>query len=211
MKKSKENSEHYYWGDNCSGWHLVKSEKLSVIEELMPPNTSEKEHYHNFSEQYFYILKGTAIFEIEGENIRVNTGEGIHIKPQIVHRISNKEIIDLEFIVISQPTTRGDRETEPSQLKELNLNGKKFKSISCSENGEVSSSTIFEYRQKGSIIWATYEGGEILFGTLSGKMAKDKLIFNYQNQNLDGNFKTGKCQSLVELKGGKLILKENWE
>jgi len=92
MKKSKENSEHYYWGDNCSGWHLVKSNRLSVIEELMPANTSEEKHYHNFSEQYFYILNGTATFEIEGKTIEVKKGEGIHIKPQIVHQISNEEI-----------------------------------------------------------------------------------------------------------------------
>ena len=211
MKKSKENSEHYYWGNNCNGWHLVKTRELSIIEELMPPNTSEKKHYHNFSEQYFYILNGTAVFEIEEETIKVNKGEGIHIKPQIVHRISNEDMIDLEFIVISHPTTRGYRETEPSQIKELNLNGKIFKSISNSENGEISTSTVFEYRQKGNIIWATYKGGEIVFGTLSGKIEKDNLIFNYQHQNLDGVFKTGKCQSLLEVKGGKLILNEKWE
>ena len=211
MKKSKENSEHYYWGDNCSGWHLVKSNRLSVIEELMPANTSEEKHYHNFSEQYFYILNGTATFEIEGKTIEVKKGEGIHIKPQIVHQISNEEITDLEFIVISQPTTRGDRETEPSQTEELNLNGKKFKSISNSKNGEISSSTIFEYRQNGNIIWATYQGGEIIFGTLSGKIENENLIFNYQHQNFNGELKTGKCESLVEVKDGKLILNENWE
>ena len=42
MKKSKENSEHYKWGDNCSGWHLVKTQSLSVIEELMPPKNSRE-------------------------------------------------------------------------------------------------------------------------------------------------------------------------
>jgi|TARA_B110000261_G_C12926766_1_gene294785 hypothetical protein len=53
MKKSKENSEHYNWGNNCSGWYLVKSESLSVIEELMPPKTHEIKHYHNNSQQFF--------------------------------------------------------------------------------------------------------------------------------------------------------------
>ena len=45
MKTSKRNSEHYHWGNNCSGWHLVKSENLSIIEELMPPNTLEKKRF----------------------------------------------------------------------------------------------------------------------------------------------------------------------
>jgi len=26
-----ENAEHYSWGDNCDGWHFVKSDHLSII------------------------------------------------------------------------------------------------------------------------------------------------------------------------------------
>ena len=35
---SRENAEHYVWGEICDGWHLVKDAKLSVIEEQMVPN-----------------------------------------------------------------------------------------------------------------------------------------------------------------------------
>jgi len=109
MKKSKENSEHYKWGDNCDGWHLVKTKDLSIIEELMPPKTSEKRHYHKESQQFFKILKGKATFEIEDKIVEVVEGKGIHIKPKIKHRILNEQSENLEFLVISQPTTRGDR------------------------------------------------------------------------------------------------------
>lgn len=112
MKISKENSEHYNWGDNCSGWHLVKSQKLSVIEESMPPLTLEQKHYHEKAQQFFRILKGTATFEIEDSIITVNEGDGIHIPPMTKHRIRNDQTEDLEFIVISEPTTRGDRFNE---------------------------------------------------------------------------------------------------
>ena len=112
MKKTKQNSEHYNWGDNCSGWHLVKSKNLSIIEELMPPNTKETKHYHNYSEQFFQILKGKATFEIENEIFEVNAGEGMHILPKTIHNIRNDQSTDLEFIVVSQPTTRGDRYEE---------------------------------------------------------------------------------------------------
>ncbi len=61
MKKSKENSEHYYWVANCSGCHSVKSQNLSVIEELMPSNTAEKKHFHSSAQQFFRILSGKAI------------------------------------------------------------------------------------------------------------------------------------------------------
>ena len=112
MKKSKENSEHYNWGDNCSGWHLVQSPSLSVIEELMPPKTKEKRHYHNFAQQFFRILSGKATFEIEDKIVEIDKGNGIHIPPKTKHRIQNDQSEDLEFIVISEPTSRGDRYEE---------------------------------------------------------------------------------------------------
>jgi mannose-6-phosphate isomerase-like protein (cupin superfamily) len=117
MKKSKENSEHYNWGNNCSGWHLVKSESLSVIEELMPPKTQEKKHYHNNSQQFFRILNGKATFEIDNEIIEVESGNGIHIPPKVKHQIRNDQSVNLEFIVISEPTTRGDRFNELDEQK----------------------------------------------------------------------------------------------
>ena len=93
----------------------------------------------------------------------------------------------------------------------MNLNGKRFKSVSNSDNGEVSSETLFDYRQNGSVVWATYQGGEILFGTLSGRIEGNKLTFTYQHQNLQGAFKTGRCNSVAERKEGKLYLKEKWQ
>ncbi|MEZ4874156.1 MAG: cupin domain-containing protein [Flavobacteriaceae bacterium] len=109
MKKTKENSEHYLWGAQCSGWHLVKTPTLSVIEESMPPGAQEQYHYHKDAQQFFRILKGRATFEVEGEIIEVNAGEGIHIPPKVTHRIRNDQSEDLEFMVISEPTSRGDR------------------------------------------------------------------------------------------------------
>ncbi|MEX0361540.1 MAG: cupin domain-containing protein [Allomuricauda sp.] len=114
MITSKENSEHYFWGDKCSGWHLLKTESLSIIEELMPPNTREKEHYHQHAQQFFRILKGTATFEIANELVQVPAGSGIHIPSGTIHRIRNDQLENLEFLVISEPNTRGDRIEDPS-------------------------------------------------------------------------------------------------
>ena len=94
---------------------------------------------------------------------------------------------------------------------QYNIHGKIFKAASNSLNGEVNNSTRFEYRQKGKIVWATYEGGDILFGTLSGKISGNQLEFLYQHQNLEGKFKTGKCKSHIEIKEGKYWLYEVWQ
>lgn len=109
MKKSVANSEHYKWGGNCDGWHLLKSESLSVISEKMPPGTSEVLHYHSKSQQVFYILSGEGTFEIEQETVTVGTNESLHIPVKTWHRINNKSNADLTFLVISEPKAQGDR------------------------------------------------------------------------------------------------------
>jgi mannose-6-phosphate isomerase-like protein (cupin superfamily) len=109
MKISKTNAEHYIWGDNCDGWHLVKNSDLSIIHERMPPNTYEVRHYHNFSRQFFFVLSGTATLEVNGEHIRLNPQEGYEVPPFVPHQIFNESNFELEIIVTSQPNSKGDR------------------------------------------------------------------------------------------------------
>lgn len=221
MILSKQNTKHYFWGEKCSGWHFVQSQDLHIIEELMPPNTSETKHYHNIAQQFFYILKGVATFEIEAETYEIKEREGVHILPNIRHQIKNITNQNLEFLVISQPTTRGDRIHNLSfahrsfgvncSHKKINLNGKKFKALHNSENGEVGAETVFHYRQKDDVIWATYEGGTIKFGTLSGQTIDNQLIFNYQHQNMEGEFLTGKCETVIKIIDNQIQLHEIWQ
>ena len=107
---SKHNAlEHYKWGNNCDGWNFVKEDSLSIKQELMPANTFEQLHYHKHSQQFFFIIKGEASFEIEDETLLLKQGDGIHIKAGMKHRIKNISNNDLEFILCSQPSTTNDR------------------------------------------------------------------------------------------------------
>ena len=56
MSISRETAELYTWGNGCDGWHLVKDPSLSVIEERMPPGTSEVRHYHQRAQQSLFCL-----------------------------------------------------------------------------------------------------------------------------------------------------------
>ena len=109
MIKSISNSEHYKWGSNCDGWHLLKTETLSVIQEKMPAATSEQLHFHTNAQQLFYILKGTATFIVEAETLILKAGESIHIEKGRKHCIANHSKLDLEFLVISEPKAHFDR------------------------------------------------------------------------------------------------------
>ncbi|EKM0526804.1 cupin domain-containing protein [Cronobacter turicensis] len=109
MKISKANAEHYLWGGDCDGWHLVKSQGLSVIHERMPGGRAEQRHYHEQSRQCFFVLSGVLTMELNGERVTLTSGEAIEIPPQAPHQARNDGQEAVEFLVISQPTTRGDR------------------------------------------------------------------------------------------------------
>ncbi len=109
MKITIHNSQQYTWGGSCKGWHLVNNKMLSVILETMPPGTKEVRHRHSTCQQFFYILKGEATFVIEDEELKIKKDEGVHIKPNMMHQIMNHTDKEIEFIVVSQPHSHGDR------------------------------------------------------------------------------------------------------
>ena len=95
----------------------------------------------------------------------------------------------------------------------IDLDNKIFQAKSNSENGEVSKATKFHYHQDGIIIWAEYQGGSILKGSLIGKIIEDKYLeFVYHHINDQEELLTGKCKSYPEiLDDGKILLKEFWQ
>jgi mannose-6-phosphate isomerase-like protein (cupin superfamily) len=101
--------DHYTWGDDCHGWTFVDTEALSVKQELMPPDTAERLHYHEKATQLFFILKGRATFSIDGTVMEVREQQGIEITPNQQHFIANHNRTDLEFILYSYPSTKNDR------------------------------------------------------------------------------------------------------
>ncbi len=101
--------DHYTWGDDCHGWTFIENEALSVKQELMPPETSEVTHYHERATQFFFILKGRAVFTVDGEEMVLREQQGIEIKPGQKHAIANQQSNDLEFILYSYQSTGNDR------------------------------------------------------------------------------------------------------
>ena len=106
---SRENAEHYRWGADCDAWYRVKDPQLSVIEELMPPGAAEIRHHHEHAQQFFYILSGEVLMEIEGETTLVAAGNGIRVKAGKRHQIRNPSSSPVRLLVISHPMSHGDR------------------------------------------------------------------------------------------------------
>lgn len=115
QKISVETAEHYTWGQRCDGWHLVKQPELSVIQERMPPGTSEVRHVHKTARQFFFIVSGTAVIEADGSEHELGAGQGLEVAPHVAHQVFNRSNADVEFLVVSQPPSHGDREPAPAE------------------------------------------------------------------------------------------------
>lgn len=96
---------------------------------------------------------------------------------------------------------------------DYDLEGKIFISISNTDNGEVGEDTLFHYHQDGNVVWAEYEGGEVLQGHLIAKVVDGgKLDMKYHHINKSGDMRLGSCISTpIQLDDGRLKFQEKWQ
>jgi mannose-6-phosphate isomerase-like protein (cupin superfamily) len=109
--RSISNAEHYTWATVCDGWHLVRAEGLSVIEERMPPETAEQRHWHQRARQFFYVLEGELTMTFDDHALTLQSRQGIEIAPGTPHQAKNMSTADVRFMVISSPPSHGDRQS----------------------------------------------------------------------------------------------------
>jgi quercetin dioxygenase-like cupin family protein len=113
-KTSIAMAEHYAWGDGCDGWILLDGDDLTVIEECVPAGKSETRHRHASARQFFYVLRGEATLEIDGNVHVLDAGEGIHVPAGAAHQLRNAGPVDVRFLVVSSPDSHGDRSEAPA-------------------------------------------------------------------------------------------------
>jgi mannose-6-phosphate isomerase-like protein (cupin superfamily) len=112
MKINLQSARHYNWGDGCDGWVLLPRADMTAIQERMPPGTQEQRHHHMLARQFFYILSGSLQMEIDGEVHMLAVGDSIEVPPMARHQAANVSDGDVSFLVISSPSTHGDRVDE---------------------------------------------------------------------------------------------------
>ena len=95
----------------------------------------------------------------------------------------------------------------------MNYDGRIFRPVINSPNGQVTGQTEFYYRQQGNLLSATYSGGGISHGQMLGLVEDDgSLRFHYHHLTDRGELRSGVCASTPEqLPDGRLRLHECWE
>ncbi len=113
---------------------------------------------------------------------------------------------DVEELHFAETTPEGRRGSS------VDYDGRRFRSVENSETGEVGPETVFGYRQDGDVVSATYEGGDVRFGTLVATADNEgNLDARYGHVNVSGELMTGECRSTPEvLPDGRLRLHEEW-
>ena len=95
----------------------------------------------------------------------------------------------------------------------IDYNGRRFRPVQNTANGETSVETIFHYHQEGKVLTSTYSGGRIISGHLIALVDEDGGIdMRYHQVNDRGELMTGTCRSLPELlPEGRICLHESWQ
>lgn len=90
--------------------------------------------------------------------------------------------------------------------------GRRFRGVQNTPNGEVGGETLFHYRQRGDVVWATYAGGGVRQGVLVATMdGAGALDVRYSHVSAAGALMTGVCRTVPEvLPDGRLRLHERW-
>jgi len=73
----------------------------SLAEATLPTGAATERHYHGVSEEFYYILEGTGLMEIDGEEKSVGPGDAILIPAKAWHQITASD--PLRFLCCCAP------------------------------------------------------------------------------------------------------------
>jgi mannose-6-phosphate isomerase-like protein (cupin superfamily) len=75
--------------------------RQSLAEATLPAGSATDRHYHKLSEEFYYLLEGRGLMEIDGEEHEVGPGDAILIPAGAWHRIEALE--SLRFLCCCAP------------------------------------------------------------------------------------------------------------
>lgn len=79
-------------------------EKQSLAEASVPAGGATERHWHRESEEFYFILEGRGMMEVDGDEREVGPGDGILIPAGAWHRI--RAIEGLRFLCCCAPPYR---------------------------------------------------------------------------------------------------------
>ncbi len=75
--------------------------KQSLAEATLPTGTCTERHFHRLSEEFYFVLEGKGMMEINGEQREVGPGDAVLIPAEAWHQIRATE--GLRFLCCCAP------------------------------------------------------------------------------------------------------------
>ena len=69
----------------------------------IPSGKSSSLHYHKVTKETYYIIRGEAGMQVNGEEFKLLPGQVCYLEPGDVHKVQNHGKEDLEFLAYCVP------------------------------------------------------------------------------------------------------------
>lgn len=78
-------------------------EKQSLAEATIAPGTATQRHYHRRSEEFYFLLEGAGVIEVDGVSAAVAAGDAILIPAGSRHQITADDGSEIRMLVCCAP------------------------------------------------------------------------------------------------------------
>jgi mannose-6-phosphate isomerase-like protein (cupin superfamily) len=98
-----DRAEPFTTKDGSTIRELHHTPAQSLAEATLEPGQATERHYHERSEEIYFVTKGSGEVEIDGEIARVRPGDAILIPPGAWHTLENNGTSELTILCACSP------------------------------------------------------------------------------------------------------------
>lgn len=77
--------------------------QLAAFHLVAPPMSGPPRHVHTREDEWFYVLEGELVFELEGERHTVGAGGSVWLRRGVVHAYQNFTARDARLLIVTTP------------------------------------------------------------------------------------------------------------
>jgi mannose-6-phosphate isomerase-like protein (cupin superfamily) len=101
--QSLERAEPFTTKDGSTIRELHHTPAQSLAEASLEPGQATERHYHERSEEIYFVTKGSGELEVDGEMRRISRGDAILIPPGARHTLENDGTSELTILCMCSP------------------------------------------------------------------------------------------------------------
>jgi mannose-6-phosphate isomerase-like protein (cupin superfamily) len=101
--QSLHGAEPFTTKDGSTIRELQHTPAQSLAEAALEPGQATQRHYHERSEEIYFVTKGSGDLEVDGETRRVRRGDAVLIPPGAWHTLENDGTSELTVLCMCSP------------------------------------------------------------------------------------------------------------